>query len=56
MPVRKVSDAQADDIRRRVAAGETLRRVAGIYGLSWSTVRNIVTRGYRVAFRERDAA
>ncbi len=56
MPQRKLTDEQAAEIRRRVDAGETLRAVAAMYGVAWSTIRNVATRQYRLPFRKREAA
>lgn len=47
MPVRKLTDQQVAEARRRIEAGETLRGVAKVLGVSFSTVRNAVQRGYR---------
>lgn len=47
MPVRKLTDQQVAEARRRIEAGETLRGVAKVLGVSFSTVRNVVQRGYR---------
>ena len=52
MPRRKITDDQAAVIRRRVEAGETLRKVAADYGVAWNTIRNICTRQYRLPFRK----
>ena len=51
MPLRKISDEQAAEIRRRIEAGETLRRIAADYGVAWSTLRNICTRQYRMPLK-----
>lgn len=47
MPRRKLTDEQVAAARRRIEAGETLRAVAADYGVAWTTIRNVATRGYR---------
>lgn len=47
MPRRKLTDAQLAEVRRRVEAGESLRQVAPDYGVAYTTIRNVVQRGYR---------
>ena len=47
MPRRKLTDDQVLEIRRRIAAGETLMAVARDFGVVHTTVRNVVQRGYR---------
>lgn len=44
---RKLSDDQVAEARRRVDAGESLRSVARDFGVSFTTVRNVLLRGYR---------
>jgi DNA invertase Pin-like site-specific DNA recombinase len=56
MPQRKLTDQQAAEIRRRVDSGETLRSIAKVYGVAFSTIRNVATRQYRLPFRKRVAA
>ena len=45
--MRKLTDEQVADARRRVAAGESLRSVARDFGVAFTTVRNVVQRDYR---------
>jgi predicted transcriptional regulator len=47
MPRRKLTDEQVSVIRKRVASGETLRRIAVDYGVTWNTIRNVVIADYR---------
>lgn len=45
--MRKLSDDQVAEARRRVEAGESLRSIAKDYGVAFTTVRNALLRGYR---------
>jgi len=47
MPRRRLTDGQVTEIRSRVEAGHTLRAVAADYGVAFTTIRNVATRGYR---------
>lgn len=48
MTRRKFTDAEVAAIR---ADTRTLREIALAWGCSWSTIRNIKTRGYRMPYR-----
>jgi DNA invertase Pin-like site-specific DNA recombinase len=45
--MRKLTDEQIADARRRTEAGESLRSIARDYGVAFTTVRNALLRGYR---------
>lgn len=45
--MRKLSDDQVADARRRVEAGESLRSVARDFGVAFTTIRNVVMRDYK---------
>jgi len=47
MPRRRLTDAQVVEVKGRLEAGETLRVIAADYGVAWTTIRNVATRGYR---------